>query len=131
MTRRSLPCGMRFAPSLRPNGTAQLWPRAPRSSLRAASAIACAPSSRRCSRSSPIRPEISVLIPSASGGDRLAGLAGALLAGSPSTTEVLVADNGLNPDVRAALRAAGIEVVEMGGNAGYGRAVNRVAQRAA
>lgn len=47
-----------------------------------------------------------------------------------ASTEVLVADNGLDPGVRGRVHAAGAIIVSMGVNAGFGRAVNAAAARA-
>jgi GT2 family glycosyltransferase len=61
----------------------------------------------------------------------LNGLARALLSEDDAAeVEVVVADNGLGRGVGDALRADGAKVVEMGGNAGFGRAVNRAAAAA-
>ena len=73
---------------------------------------------------------VSVLIPSARGGAGLLALVEGMLAAPGGGVEVLVADNGLDPQVSSALRAAGATVVEMGENAGFGRAVNRLAEEA-
>jgi N-acetylglucosaminyl-diphospho-decaprenol L-rhamnosyltransferase len=74
---------------------------------------------------------ISVLVPSARGGAGLLALAKGFLEARDPQVEVLVADNGLAPGTRAGLRDAGVTVVEMGENAGFGRAVNRLVARAA
>jgi N-acetylglucosaminyl-diphospho-decaprenol L-rhamnosyltransferase len=74
---------------------------------------------------------VSVLVPSARGGPRLVALAQEFLDAPGPQVEVLVADNGLEPRTRTALRSAGVTVVEMGENAGFGRAVNRLVAGAA
>lgn len=71
---------------------------------------------------------ISVLIPSVDGGDRLAALAEGLI--SESQVEVVIADNGLASGTRSRLRSAGAKLVSMGGNAGFGKAVNAAAAHA-
>lgn len=70
---------------------------------------------------------VSVLIPSARGGAGLVSLAASILGAPDQGVELLIADNGLEPEVRSRLHAAGATVVEMGENAGFGRAVNRLA----
>jgi N-acetylglucosaminyl-diphospho-decaprenol L-rhamnosyltransferase len=72
--------------------------------------------------------EASVLVPSTQGGGALLALARLLL--SDTEVEMLVADNGLAPTIVSGLRSAGARVVEMDGNAGFGRAVNRLAEAA-
>jgi GT2 family glycosyltransferase len=67
----------------------------------------------------------SVLIPSLNGEQALVELV-ELLDGE----EVLIADNGIRTGVRDALRARGASVVEMGGNVGFGRALNSLAAMA-
>jgi N-acetylglucosaminyl-diphospho-decaprenol L-rhamnosyltransferase len=73
---------------------------------------------------------VSVLVPSARGGPGLLALAQDFLAPPGAELELLVADNGLDPEIRRGLRQAGVTVVEMGENVGFGRAVNRLAARA-
>jgi GT2 family glycosyltransferase len=67
----------------------------------------------------------SVLIPSVNGGQQLIDIVEHL-----GDAEVLIADNGLRLDVVRALRARAANVVSMGGNAGFGKALNRLAQMA-
>ena len=69
---------------------------------------------------------ISVLIPSVDGGNRLVALAEELISESPQV-EVVIADNGLDSKTTSRLRTAGAKLVSMGGNAGFGRAVNAAA----
>ncbi len=74
---------------------------------------------------------VSVLIPSLAAGAELADLAQRLAAGAGDRpAEVVIADNGLPPATRSALAAAGVRVVDMSGNAGFGRAVNAAARAA-
>jgi len=75
-------------------------------------------------------PGVSVLIPSVSGGSSLAALAGDLARAGTHEIEVVIADNGLSAETLGALRAEGATVVSMGGNAGFGRAVNAAARAA-
>jgi len=72
---------------------------------------------------------ISVLVPSVDGGDLLAALAERLISES-AQVEVVIADNGLDPGTRSRLSSTGAKVVAMGGNAGFGRAVNAAAAQA-
>lgn len=69
--------------------------------------------------------DVSVVVPSLRGGERLVGLVERLVA---PDVEILVADNGLSAWTRNAVRSAGARVVGMGENAGFGRAVNRGAR---
>jgi GT2 family glycosyltransferase len=69
----------------------------------------------------------SVVIPSIRGNEALVALSERLLAGAVPT-EVVVADNGLPTQTVASLRSAGARIVEMGGNLGFGAAVNRAAR---
>jgi GT2 family glycosyltransferase len=73
---------------------------------------------------------ISVLIPSLRGGDTLLGLVSQLAADAREAPEVLVADNGLPEETRAALEPGPALVLPMGGNLGFGAAVNRAAAAA-
>ena len=74
---------------------------------------------------------VSVLIPSVTGGPGLAALAGVLRAGAPGgDAEIVVADNGLGREALDPLTAAGVRIVPMHGNAGFGRAVNAAARAA-
>jgi GT2 family glycosyltransferase len=72
---------------------------------------------------------VSVLIPSINGGRALIELVERLADSGDS--EILIADNGLGADARGALRTRGAGVVGMNGNAGFGRALNLLAARAA
>jgi len=75
--------------------------------------------------------DVSVLIPSVSAGPELAGLARSLVAGAGVPAEVVIADNGLDATTLDALADAGVRVVSMGGNRGFGAAVNAAARAAA
>jgi N-acetylglucosaminyl-diphospho-decaprenol L-rhamnosyltransferase len=76
-----------------------------------------------------VTPSVSVVIPSVRGGEKLVELVRSLRADRPDA-ELLVADNGLAPETAASLRAAGATVLELGGNVGFGAAVNRAARAA-
>jgi GT2 family glycosyltransferase len=73
---------------------------------------------------------VSVLIPSLRGGERLVALVTRLGEVAALSAQILIADNGLDSSIRAALRGAGAAVIEMGSNAGFGRAVNHAAAAA-
>lgn len=78
-----------------------------------------------------MRLDVSVLIPSVSAGPQLAATIEALLAGAGSATaEAVIADNGLPAGTLKALGEAGATVVSMGGNRGFGAAVNAAAHAA-
>jgi GT2 family glycosyltransferase len=70
-----------------------------------------------------LRRTASVVIPSMSGDVSLLDLVAGLAA--DYRVEVVVADNGLAPLVVDGLRARGAKLVTMGGNVGFGAAVNR------
>ena len=72
---------------------------------------------------------ISVLIPSVDGGDLLAASVERLISESPQV-EVVIADNGLDAGTRSRLHTSGAKLASMGGNAGFGRAVNAAAAQA-
>jgi N-acetylglucosaminyl-diphospho-decaprenol L-rhamnosyltransferase len=80
----------------------------------------------------PTRPAsaASVVVPSLRGGPALERLVEALTTASDSPAEVIVADNGLPADTASALSALGARVLAMGGNVGFGTAVNRAARQA-
>lgn len=77
----------------------------------------------------PPRPSVTVVIPSVRGGDELVDLVHGLL-GPGDPVEVVIADNGLSPDICAQLGSAGARLVSMGANLGFGAAVNRAAHEA-
>lgn len=68
----------------------------------------------------------SVLVPSLSGGDDLVALVEAITASGTRQLEVLIADNGLPSDGVEELSKRSVRVVPMGGNVGFGTAVNRL-----
>lgn len=69
---------------------------------------------------------MTVVIPSLRGGADLVRLVEALTP-APGSPRVLIADNGLSSAARIALGSTRAELVDMGGNLGFGRAVNRAA----
>jgi N-acetylglucosaminyl-diphospho-decaprenol L-rhamnosyltransferase len=77
-----------------------------------------------------VNPSVSVVVPSLRGGPRLVELVNRLRDTSSVSVEVVIADNGLAPETAAAARAAGANVIAMGANLGFGRAVNRAAETA-
>lgn len=77
-----------------------------------------------------VKTPVSVVIPSVEGGDRLVGLASALLRGAAAPTEVVIADNGLAEGTVDRLRGTGVKIVPMGRNRGFGAAVNRAVRAA-
>jgi len=69
---------------------------------------------------------VTAVIPSLSGGPALVRLVHDLTQADESL-KVIVADNGLPPDTRSLLEDTRAEVLTMGGNLGFGAAVNRAA----
>ncbi|MBW3607473.1 MAG: glycosyltransferase family 2 protein, partial [Actinobacteria bacterium] len=72
---------------------------------------------------------VTAVIPSLAGGATMSELVRSLTLAHPSL-RVIVADNGLPASTRRVLRETTAEVVGMGQNVGFGKAVNRVARMA-
>lgn len=69
---------------------------------------------------------MTAVIPSLRGGAALVRLIEALTL-ERGSLRMLIADNGLPPDTRSALVATRAELIDMGGNLGFGMAINRAA----
>jgi N-acetylglucosaminyl-diphospho-decaprenol L-rhamnosyltransferase len=77
-----------------------------------------------------VLPTVSVVVPSLRGGQLLLDFVSTLLDSGSERVQVVVADNGMPAHDVDEVRARGAAVVDMGGNVGFGRAVNRAARTA-